>query len=168
MYGAGDEKIGSIVAPLASPKIQKKRGAELRDRFLKSIPAIGKLNDAVKNTLKGKNKRDFLIGVDGRRLHIRAEHSALNTLLQSAGAVLVKFATVIFHWECQKKGFVLGKDYEQVLHVHDEAQFYSRPEIAEEIGKTFVEAIELAGRHFGMRCPTTGEYKTGQSWADTH
>ena len=39
---------------------------------------------------------------------------------------------------------------------------------AEILGKLFVEAIEIAGRHFGMRCPTTGEYKIGKSWAETH
>lgn len=50
----------------------------------------------------------------------------------------------------------------------DEAQFLARPEIAEDLGKLFVHSIELAGAHFNMRCPTTGEYKVGTNWAETH
>ena len=80
----------------------------------------------------------------------------------------MKLATVIFHKEAQRRGFKLGEDYVQVLHVHDEAQFNTAPEKADALGKLFVESIELAGRHFGMRCPTTGEFKAGANWAETH
>lgn len=168
MYGAGDEKLGSIVDPLASPSVQAKIGKALKARFFRAIPAIKALIDAVKGTLTGPNKRSFLYGIDGRRLHVRSSHAALNTLLQSAGAILVKFATIIFHIEAKRKGWVLGKDYVQVLHVHDEAQMNCLPEIAEEVGSLFVQCIEMAGKHFGMRCPTTGEYKVGKNWAETH
>lgn len=80
----------------------------------------------------------------------------------------MKFATVVFHWEAQMAGLKLGEDYVQVLHVHDEAQFNCKPELAEKIGKLFVHSIEMAGRHFGFPCPTTGEYKIGQNWSETH
>ena len=116
----------------------------------------------------GKLKRKHLIGIDGRLLHIRSNHAALNTLLQSAGAILMKLATVIFHWEAKKRGLIKGKDYVQIAHVHDEAQFLALPEKADEVGKLFVEAIEITGRHFGFACPTTGEFKIGPSWAETH
>jgi hypothetical protein len=75
---------------------------------------------------------------------------------------------VIFHWEAQKRGLVKGRDYVQIAHVHDEWQCLARPEHAETIGKLAVESIERAGRHFGFACPTTGEFKIGPSWAETH
>ena len=168
MYGAGDMKLGSIVAPLASAATQTKRGQQLRARFLRSLPALKRLIDDVKGILSGPGKRSYLYGIDRRKLHVRSSHSALNTLLQSAGAVLVKMATVIFHKEAAARGWQWGRDYVQVLHVHDEAQFLARPELAEELGKLFVRSIELAGEHFGMRCPTTGEFKVGHNWAETH
>ena len=168
MYGAGDMKLGSIVAPLATPASQTRQGKALRARFLRSLPALRRLIDDVKGVLSGSHKRPFLYGIDRRKLHVRSSHSALNTLLQSAGAVLVKMATVIFHHEAQARGWQWGRDYVQVLHVHDEAQFLARPELAEEVGRLFVRSIELAGQHFGMRCPTTGEYKIGRNWAETH
>lgn len=140
---------------------------------MKSLPAYKRLTEMIKLVLTekgpdGKPKRKYLIGIDGRKLHIRSNHAALNTLLQSAGAVLMKLATVIFHWEAQKVGLIYGTDYVQIAHVHDEAQFLARPDKAELVGQTFVRAIELAGKHFGFVCPTTGEFKIGPSWAETH
>lgn len=168
LYGAGDEKLGSIVVPLASSAVQTKRGRALKARFFRSLPAIKRLIDDVQGVLTGPGKRPYLIGIDGRHLHIRSSHSALNTLLQSAGAVLMKLATVIFHKEAQRRGLKLGEDYVQVIHCHDEVQCHCPPEKADALGRLFVEAIELAGRHFGMRCPTTGEFKVGANWAETH
>ena len=145
LYGAGDEKLGSIVAPLASSAVQTKRGRALKDRFFRSLPAIKRLIDDVQGVLTGPGKRPYLIGIDGRHLHIRSSHSALNTLLQSAGAVLMKLATVIFHMEAQRRGLRLGGDYAQVLHVHDEAQFNTTPEKADALGKLFVNPSSLRG-----------------------
>lgn len=153
------------MAPLAPPSAQVRKGKNLRAKFFRAIPAIRRLTEAVQSTVSGPSKRPYLIGIDGRRLHIRSSHSALNTLLQSSGAVLMKAATVIFHMEAQRLGI---KGYSQVLHIHDEAEFEVDEERAEVVGRLFVHAIELAGRHFGMRCPTTGEYKIGSNWAETH
>jgi DNA polymerase I-like protein with 3'-5' exonuclease and polymerase domains len=173
LYGAGDVKLGSIIAPTSGPGTQSKKGKALRNKFMKAIPAYKRLTETIKQVLTekgpdGKPKRKYLIGIDGRKLHIRSNHAALNTLLQSAGAVLMKLATVIFHWEAEKAGLVLGKDYVQIAHVHDEVQFLARPEHAETVGKLFVRSIELAGKHFGFVCPTTGEYKIGPDWSHTH
>ena len=115
MYGAGDGKLGTITAPDSSASVQEKHGKKLRSKFYKAIPALKLLTEAVQTTAKN---RGFLFGVDGRKLMIRSQHSALNTLLQSAGAVLMKLATVILHWELHEQGLMLGRDYWQVLHVH--------------------------------------------------
>ena len=50
----------------------------------------------------------------------------------------------------------------------DEAQCLSDPEIAEGLGQTFVRAIAETGSLLGLRCPVTGEYKVGRTWAETH
>ena len=115
MYGAGDAKLGSIVAPTASTTTQSRKGKALRAKFYRAIPALRRLTEDVQSVAQ---KRGYLLGIDGRRLNIRSSHAALNTLLQSAGAVLMKYATVIFHLEACKAGLKLGEDYVQVLHVH--------------------------------------------------
>jgi len=173
LYGAGDPKIGSIVVPTAGVGTQAKKGKALRAKFMKSLPAYKRLVEMIQKVLTekgpdGRVKRKYLIGIDGRRLHIRSNHAALNTLLQAAGAVLMKLATVIFHWEAKKAGLVKGRDYTQIAHVHDEFQCLARPDKAELVGELAVKAIQLAGRHFGFACPTTGEFKIGPSWAETH
>lgn len=166
LYGAGDAKLGEIVAPGTSEANQRKVGATLKARFFKSMPAVKRLLDAVQGTV---GKRPFLYGIDRRKLHVRSKHSALNTLLQSAGAVLVKFATVIFHKEAERRyGWKQNVDYEQVLHVHDECQLICSRDKADALGSLFVEAMELAGKHFGLACPVTGEYKHGSNWSETH
>lgn len=115
MYGAGDAKLGSILDPTGTERSQATKGKKLREKFYKNIPALKRLTEDVQ---AAASKRKYLVGVDGRRLNIRSQHSALNTLLQSAGAVMMKYATILFHEFAQEAGFVLGKDYIQVLHVH--------------------------------------------------
>ena len=80
LYGAGDPKIGQIVHGTALD------GKRLRERFLKSLPALRYLSDSVKRAAK----RGYIIGLDKRHVHVRSSHAALNTLLQSAGALICK------------------------------------------------------------------------------
>src|SRR5690606_14956838 len=87
LYGAGPEKIGSIVGGGA------KEGKILIDRFLANVPALQKLKDKIARNLE---KKDTLPGLDGRRLRIRSEHAALNQLLQGGGAIVMKKALVLF------------------------------------------------------------------------
>lgn len=167
LYGAGDVKLGSIVAPHASLKEQARIGKLLRRRFLSRLPALNKLINTVKAT--AKQRKRTLYGIDKRLLKVRSLHSALNVVLQSAGSLLVKMATVLWHMKIAEAGYVFGKDWAQVAHVHDEVQAIARTEeIAEHLGKLFVESIETAGEFFTMRCETTGEYKIGKNWKETH
>lgn len=130
---------------------------------------IGAIDSIVGNRMKRiAAKRSYLTGIDGRKLRIRSQHSALNTLLQSAGAVLVKKATVIWDKKLMSNGLTPGADCALVAHVHDEIQCECRPEIADKVGKWFVESISEAGASFNFKCPLTGEFKVGSNWADTH
>lgn len=36
------------------------------------------------------------------------------------------------------------------------------------IGEQYCIALQTAGEFLGLRCPTAGEYKIGDSWAETH
>lgn len=164
LYGAGPEKLGSIVAPLASPGKQRALGMKLTKQFLQRIPATAKLKEAVVAAVKD---RGYLIGLDGRHLRVRSMHSALNALLQSAGALAVKQATVFLDLKLAER-YTYGKDYAQVAHIHDEIQMMCRPEIAEEVGRLAVESIKEAGEFFKFRCPLDGEFKVGTNWAETH
>ena len=172
MYGAGDEKIGKIVHGDA------KDGKRLKKEFLEKTPAIAELRAAIENTLveqrgyKGeikKWKRKYLKGLDGRPLHVRSIHSALNLLLQSAGALICKKWIVLVEQNLVKLGLEHGKDFMFMAWVHDEYQCACRTkEIAETVVRVGQESIREAQQFFNFRVQLDTEGKIGKNWADCH
>ncbi|WP_237353550.1 DNA polymerase [Xanthobacter sp. YC-JY1] len=165
IYGAGDFKLGLTLLGLLGRQKLISAGKHGRAKFLAKIPAMGRLVAAVAKAVKG---RGYLIGLDGRKLRVRGEHSALNTLLQSAGAVLMKKAQVILDADLQAAGLVPGEDYEFVITYHDEWQLEARPHLAETVGTLAADAIRKAGQFFAFRCPLKGNFDIGPNWAATH
>jgi DNA polymerase I-like protein with 3'-5' exonuclease and polymerase domains len=155
LYGAGAAKIGKVVGAGA------KEGQRLIDSFLENTPELRRLRKDVDTIRKSSGT---LPGLDGRRLHVRSDHAALNTLLQGAGAIVMKQALVILDGRLSK----LGINYKFVANVHDEWQIEVEEPYADMVGKLGVQAIEEAGRVLKMRCPLTGEYRVGNSWKETH
>lgn len=155
LYGAGASKIGKIVGGSA------KEGERLISNFLKNTPKLHALRQTVSSLL---SKEGTLPGLDGRRLQVRSEHSALNTLLQGAGAIVMKQALVILDDKLSK----LGVDYKFVANVHDEWQIEVEDGYEDIVGKLGVQSIEQAGKKLNMNCPLTGEYRAGLTWKDTH
>ncbi len=154
LYGAGDAKIGTIVGGSA------KDGADLKRRFLSNTPSLESLRDRVARA----SGRGYLTGLDGRRLRVRSEHAALNTLLQAAGAIVMKQALVILdNYARQWK-----LDYKFIGNIHDEVQSEVAADQAEKYGWLAVECLKAAGVEFNLRCPLDGEYKVGTTWAETH
>ena len=167
LYGAGAAKIGSVVGGSA------KEGQKLIDSFLRNTPKLKALREKVNRFYLEKGR---LPGLDGRQLLVRSEHAALNTLLQGAGAIVMKHAVDVL----DKKLKRMRIPYKFVANVHDEWQIETPVQYAEQVGKLGVWAIEETGRTipvlddarkkdvFGLRCPLTGEYKVGNNWKETH
>jgi DNA polymerase I-like protein with 3'-5' exonuclease and polymerase domains len=154
LYGAGDAKIGSIVGGSA------KDGGKLKAKFLQSLPALAKLIERVgKQAAKG-----WVPGLDGRRIWVRSEHAALNSLLQGAGAIVMKKALVLFNDKIKANKWPV----KLVANVHDEFQFECPQSIAEDVGKAARMSIIEAGVCYNLRCPLDGEYKIGRNWRETH
>ena len=152
LYGAGNAKIGSVVGGNA------RKGGELKDKFLENTPALAELREDITTQAES----GFLDGLDGRRLRVRSAHAALNTLLQGAGAIVMKQA-VIHLYELLEH-----VDFKLVAQVHDEWQIECHPDDAEYVGKSAVQAIIQAGETFNLNCPLDGEYRIGSNWAETH
>ncbi|NKD46242.1 hypothetical protein HEQ69_11060 [Haematospirillum jordaniae] len=164
LYGAGNAKLGSLVLPNAPEAQQSRAGEALRRKFLGRTPALARLSQAVQQAAG----RGYLVAIDRRHLPVRSAHSALNTLLQSAGALAVKKATCLMVQGLADQGIIWGRDYAFVAHVHDEIQTECRPELADAIGTAAVAAFKAAGEALGFQCPLTGEYRVGATWAETH
>ena len=154
IYGAGDAKLGKIL------NASKTEGTEIRNRFLTNLPALDTLTDKVKKAAQ----RGYLKGLDGRKLFVRSEHSALNTLLQGGGAIVMKQAMDILYNLIKLNTF----DAKFVANIHDEWQIQVRETQVEAVGTVGVQSIHKAGDHFNLRCPLDGEFKVGESWYETH
>jgi DNA polymerase I-like protein with 3'-5' exonuclease and polymerase domains len=154
LYGAGDEKIGSIASG------GRKQGKLLKEKFLEATPAL----KALKENVAQSAAKGYITGLDGRKVFIRSEHAALNSLLQSAGAMVMKQALVILDDYATRWGL----DYRFVGNVHDEFQVEVLEAHADRFGRLATDCIVAAGTHFKMRCPLAGDYKVGLSWAETH
>ena len=154
LYGAGPAKIGKIVGGSA------KDGQELISTFLRNTPALKSLREKIERL----SEQGTLPGLDGRKLQVRSAHAALNTLLQSAGAIVMKQGLVILNSKIQQQK--LNANF--VANVHDEWQIECSQEDADAVGKLAVSSIKEAGEVLGLRCPLDGEYKKGTTWAQTH
>lgn len=152
LYGAGDAKLGAILGGTA------KDGKRARDSYLRNMPAFGRLVRKVESLAS----EGSLPGIDGRRVWIRHQHAALNTLLQSCGAIVMKQALVIAYNK------LCNVPHKFVANVHDEFQVETTPEHADLVGRTLVQSIIEAGEQLNLRCPLDGEYKVGKTWAETH
>ena len=160
LYGAGDAKIGTIVGGSA------KDGKRLREKFLEATPALKHLREAVSKA----SKRGYLIGLDGRKLHIRSDHAALNVLLQSAGALISKQWLIEVDAWASQRGLKYGYDGDWTMlgWIHDEIQFAVKEGLETEFGDAVVRCAERAGEFFGFKVPISAEYHVGKTWADTH
>mgnify|MGYP000116653598 CR=1 FL=1 len=155
LYGAGPAKIGLICG------VSVEQAKSLIATFLDKTPAL----KALKEKVSKLSKKGWLPGLDGRKLWVRSEHAALNTLFQAAGALVMKVALIMLDKRLQA---LYSGWYEFVANVHDEWQIECDPGLASIIGWEAKEAIRRAGVLLKLRCPLDGDFNVGTSWAETH
>ena len=154
LYGGGDARIGSIVGGSSAD------GRRLKAKFLKNTPSLGALRERVVVAAG----RGFVFGLDRRKVSIRSEHAALNSLLQSAGAIIMKKALCIL----DEYATLHKIDYKIIGNIHDEIQTEVATKDAERFGRLATASIEAAGLHYKLNCPLAGEYQIGDNWSETH
>lgn len=155
LYGAGDEKIGKIINK------GSKEGKSIKNKFLKKLPALKYLKDAV---AKAAEDRGWVKGLDGRAIPVRHSHASLNTLLQSAGAIICKTWYVFIARAIKEANL----DAQIVAFIHDEVQLVVKKGQEDATGKLIQLCMEEVERHYNFRCKLDSEYKYGRNWADTH
>jgi DNA polymerase I-like protein with 3'-5' exonuclease and polymerase domains len=154
LYGAGPAKIGSIVGGGA------REGSEVLQNFYRNTPALSRLMEKVKKVAS----KGYVPGLDGRRILVRSEHAALNSLLQGCGAIIAKQWCIEAHKEFKRQRLSV----QQVAFVHDEIQIETQRPHAETVASIMVASARKAGEVLGFRCPVDAEAKIGNNWFDTH
>ncbi len=197
IFGAGDEKIGTGVGytPAEVPALLKSKSLAGKLRFKKRImgndyeePNERTKCFIAKGAMVKKKFEDAIVGlkylkedmtaiakergwikcITGAKLIARKPHAALNTRLQGSGAAACKVWDIECHRLFKAAGLVLGKDYVQMLWVHDELQFAHRKGLGPTIRKLANEAAANASKIIGLRGTLRTEGKTGRNWAETH
>ena len=154
LYGAGAEKLGSVVGGTAS------EGAKLKRDFLSNMPALEELITKV----QAMAEKGSLKGLDGRRILVRHQHAALNTLLQGAGAISCKQWSICMDDEIRKRKLKANL----VNTIHDEMQFEVHRNDVDEIISISDLTMQKAGIILNVRLPLNADAKIGVNWAETH
>ena len=154
LYGAGDAKLGTVVGR------SRAAGKELRQSFFDNLPSFKTLTSRVQR----EAKQGYIKGLDGRKITVRSEHAALNTLLQSAGAIVMKEALVILDEKIKQKNL----DAKFVANVHDEWQIECLESDVGSVCNLGVQSIVQAGENLSLKCPLDGDFNVGDAWHETH
>lgn len=188
MYGGGDGKLGEVINGTA------KDGKALKERFFNAVPAYKELCSDIERTLitssewvGGVNKVTWrkrvhpdnsnlsithsILGLDRRVVYVRSPHSALNTLLQSAGALICKKWVCLVEENMRKAGYKHGwdGDFAMMAWVHDETQIACRTrEIAEDCVRIAQESMRQTQEFFKFNCQLDTEGKIGDNWYSCH
>ena len=154
LYGAGVEKLGHVVGGTLID------GARLKRDFLSNMPSL----DALIERVQGMAERGSLQGLDGRRIFVRHQHAALNTLLQGGGAIACK------QWSICMDDYIRehGLRAHLVNTIHDEMQFEVHVDDVDKIMYAADLTMLEAGRILRVRLPLNADSKSGINWAETH
>ena len=159
LFGAMDTKLGSSVGGKA------KEGAKIRAALEAGIHGLDELQAHLAAQVR---KSAYITTLDGRRVPTEQERVALNYLLMSSEAIIMKRALVMFDAAATDRYGEHGKRWAYMLNVHDEVGLECEPEIAYDIGDLFRDSIIKAGEFYNLNIPLDGEPKVGNNWHETH
>ncbi len=152
LYGGGAKRIGETMNKSAA------EGKQLRDMFLKKIPA---LNMLIKDVQSAAEVNGDIKALDDRRVFVRSTHAALNCLLQSSGAIVSKY------WIDNLRQH-LCEDIKLVGWIHDEVILEVKEDLADHAKQIVIQAIEDITDRIGLRVQLTGDSRIGRNWKEIH
>ncbi|UIW10550.1 DNA polymerase [Aeromonas phage BUCT695] len=91
-------------------------------------------------------------------------HKALNTMLQAAGSIVMKYAMCFLHTWIQRDKI----DCHQVIMMHDEFQFTCKYEHIPQLRALIDSCVKKAGEYLKMQCPLASDSMLGANWLHTH
>jgi len=156
IFGAGDEKLGSIV------KKGSGEGAVIRRTIIENVPGFEELlKDVEREFYRNKGR---IRTIDGGFVWCPSLNAALNYRVQSLGAVVMKLACIILHEDAKKEGL----EFQLLATIHDEWQMQTKKENGERLGQLAVQSMTKAAERLKFNVPLFGEYRLGYSWDECH
>lgn len=175
-YGATAPKIAKTIGSDA------KTGEIVFEAFWEAALPLKKLKERLQRYWEDIGGKQFILGIDGRKVPTRSQHAILNSLFQSAGVICAKRAMVIMdrlikgsqlHIDFFKDDWQQKEFCAQLCAYHDEAQ----SEVSKGLVKfkTFryedsLDVKESEGIHKRMKALVQGKkdqlQKDGSIWSD--
>ena len=133
-------------------------GAQVKNRFLESLPSLGKLI----KTKQNEAEKGFVSSLDGRPIRITKSdrggydtRKALNSLLQSSGAIFAK------HWLYFTNLYLEHNNIDAVVVIayHDELQIDCHKDHVERVKKALRYGVETSDRVLKTNCPNDIDIK---------
>lgn len=148
MYGASYQKLKSMLG------LSDGEAKALFDAYWEAVKPLSDLKDAVAASWKARGSK-YVVGVDGRKIMTRSQHSLLNALFQSGGVICMKYITVFLFEDLEGQGLNCDPFEHEHLHVvpmieyHDEQQLSVDPKLitykifaSKDEAKAFIETWE--------------------------
>lgn len=125
LYGCSPKKLEDMLG------YDSKKAKQFYDDYWDAVPALRDLKKAVED-FWDSNGKDWIPGIDGRKLNTRSKHSLINLLFQSCGVIAAKYVTVILMRDMERKNYCTnpfeGKpDICSMIEYHDENQLLTSP-----------------------------------------
>ena len=130
MYGASYKKLKSMLG------LSDSEAKALYEAYWQAVKPLSDLRDEVGKVWKRRGSK-YVVGIDGRKIMTRSQHSLLNALFQSGGVINAKYTTVFLFQYLEERGYKCDPFvYEDLdccgmIEYHDECQLAVKPELIE-------------------------------------
>ena len=165
LYGAGKQRLADGLSQGTGKKITVNDVNKYIKKFADALPGLENIQENLRSQFRSKGT---ITGLDRRELHAKSEHSLLNLLLQSSGAVVMKQCLVFLQEELDKVKLVKGTDYNFLLNVHDEVQAEVKEDKIQLYSECAQRAVNRTNKFLKLNCKLQIDIKVGKSWAECH
>ena len=155
LFGAGAGKVGAILGT------HQKDGGAKRNALLKGIPGMTSLLEKVKAYV---GQHGWIPGIDGRKVYPESDYKALNYLIQSCEACLMKRTIVRISDRLKAEGI----EAKQLLFYHDECSWEIDPKDTDRVTEIIKEAFAEAPKDYGVDLMEAGDIVTGGNYYEVH
>ena len=162
MYGGSASKAKTMLG------ITQQQAEVLVQNYWDAVKPLSDLRDAVEKVWKARGSA-FVIGVDGRKIVTRSNHSLLNNLFQSGGVICAKYTTVFIYQLLEEQGYKCNPfeheslDMCGMIEYHDECQLAVNPKLCQfKVFDTEEEAETFTKEWTGDQLSSIVEGKNGK------
>ena len=130
MYGGSASRAKTMLG------ITMEEAKVLVDNYWEAVKPLSDLRDAVTRKWKERGSK-YVVGLDGRKIMTRSQHSLLNALFQSGGVIDAKYTTVFLYKILEDQGLRCNPFTEKTIDMcgmieyHDECQLAVNPKLIE-------------------------------------